>query len=346
MTNKILHFANNSQSFPNKFVPELGEELSENLNNSVHYFYFFGDDSGLSKFSFNYKIVDENYFKILHLISKADKVVFHTLPPFIVMLLLGLFCTNRRNIYLAFWGGELYDKHSRNGLKEKIYNLSKYLFLSRIPNYITSIKEDFELARKRYNCNAKHIDFSGFYPSNIINAEKGLKQNKQCLLLVGNSAMPRNRHDVAFELLKESRLSLSDAKIICPITYGDNVYAELLVSKWQHVFGKNLVFIREHIDRDAYNELLSQVDIAFLPNFGQQGLGNIRQLLAFGSTLYLEKNSVNYSYFKRLGFDILSIEEFDLDKRCDSERNKQLAINYFSKEVAKKNWIKFYEGDW
>ncbi|NNN61210.1 hypothetical protein FKQ60_10145 [Vibrio sp. A11] len=339
----VIHIANNSKKYPNKFVPPYQNFVENELSGNVeHRFIYLGDSSGIDKSAI---ILKDNLFsaiRVLLFMMNANIVVFHSLPSKYNMLFLSNIISLFNRVYLVLWGGEIYHRPKAKKLKTKIKYYFENKFLLGVCNYITYISEDVDYIVKNINPKAKQVDLGGFYLGNLIKDNKDNKDNKvnkECFpdnnvinILVGVSASERNNH---YELLRIiSEQDYKNYALHIPLSYGDFKYAEKLKA---YIYGNfpsfRLNILDDFMRLEDYNDFLSNIDVALFGHNNQQGMGNIRQLISNGTIIYCLENSVTYLYLKKLGFEVFTLGEFSLcdsNKHVKSEKNKHLARELFS----------------
>lgn len=341
---RCLHVANNSNTFRNKFVPDYASMLTEHARGAEHDFIFIGDNSGLGG-GYNFKILKSSIFDVLRLIyfiKSYDKVVFHTLPATYYIILMPLFLKLfKSKYYLALWGGEVHFIEN-NSYKSKIIYYFSMRFLKVMHGFITYLVDDYDLARKKSNnLNAELINVGSFYPSNIVIGDKRefATAPKKINIMIGASAIKRNAHQVIIDRLSYLNSAHTNIKYYIPLSYGDSEYARFIESYALEKLGKvNVEILKKFIEPNEYRIFLSRMDVAIFGHDGQQGMGNILNLLSLGVKVYLNPSSTSWAYLESLGFDIFDYENINLDI-CNLNGNVTLANDLFSLEstISKQN---------
>jgi dTDP-N-acetylfucosamine:lipid II N-acetylfucosaminyltransferase len=345
MPTNNLHIANNSKSIPNKFISQYSKFLKDNLYNSTHDFIAIGDNFGLESDEIN--IIPENFLNVLKLLisfKKYDKIIFHSLPTkyALAFFAFSLFFTTKEKLYLVLWGGEVH--HIDNSFIQKIKSKLTSIFMKNMHGFITYLKSDFDLAVKcSNNTGAIFCDLEGFYPSNAIS---GLKPNRSHYLrvLIGSSALERNNHIEIIDRLKNLPAPTKTIVFYIPLSYGDVEYAHKIKTYAEKKLKKeNVEAIFNFMAIDKYTDFLSTVDAAIFGHEGQQGMGNIKNLLGFGAKIYLNINSDSYRYLTELGFNINNYKNLEhISNREIDYSNVLVAKEHFSiKRMAIKQEIFF-----
>lgn len=165
---------------------------------------------------------------------------------------------------------------------------------------------DYFADRKIISQKCKFIPFT-YYPLEfILKGNENIKINGNNIL-VGNSANYTNNHLEVFRIL--GRLGIEDRKIIVPLSYGDLQYGEYIYSEGLRLLKGNFMPLRTFIPLDVYTRTLQSCGIAIMNHYRQQAVGNILMMIWLGSKVYLSPLSTLYTYLKRIGIKVFSIEQ-------------------------------------
>jgi len=156
-------------------------------------------------------------------------------------------------------------------------------------------------------------------------------------ILVGNSATATNNHIEAFNLLK--KFDLKSRLIICPLSYGDELYLDAVSSKGKDSFNGNFEPLIEFIPVEEYIGKIKSCGFVLMNHVRQQAVGNIVIMLHLGAKVFLREENPVYSFLKEEGAVIYSIQELEenaylLDARLTID---EVMIN---KGVVYKHWSK------
>jgi len=243
-------------------------------------------------------------------IDSADGIVINWVDGRILMLLSHYL----NKMALVFWGGDL--RSLRDGLQSNnpIQRLRKKLvthYINESSLILTLIPGDYkELCRicrpKGRNgivtimtLEMSQASFDGF-------SEIGEHQPR---VLVGNSATRTNRHAEAFSLLTQFK----NIDIYSILSYGDMAYASQVIEMGNKLFKKRFHPVTEIMPPRRYRDFLNTVDIGIFNNDRQQGMGNIRTLLALGKKVYLSKDNPAFIDLIDEGFSIFDVQEIQSD---------------------------------
>ena len=130
-------------------------------------------------------------------------------------------------------------------------------------------------------------------------------------ILLGNSASATNNHLEAFELLQN--LPIQQRKIIVPLSYGSENYANKIINKGKKLFNFNFSPLVDFMSLHDYNEYLEQCGIVIMNHYRQQAVGNVLSMLWIGAKVFLDERNTLYHYLNRIGVIIFSIQK-DLTK--------------------------------
>jgi hypothetical protein len=202
------------------------------------------------------------------------------------------------------------------------------------------IKQDYDLLKSIYNFNLKWLWFSYFNIDDTVRDLSIIPNNEKENILVGNSANPSNNHIDIFNLLKP--LNLGTRKVICPLSYGNNIngYAEKVIEEGEKYFGNNFIPLNKFIELDKYNEILNSCNIVIMNHNRQQAVGNIITAILQGSKIFLNEENTVYKYLKEIGVIVFSIQrdlpfiDFSSLNENVIRENKTVLIKYLSKETV------------
>lgn len=315
----------------------------------------------------NHEVINVNTLDINDLVNEFkhyDLVLMHGLNMFQSGLILK--AQESTKIIWFFWGGEIYnhdfeplgtiygDKTKKvfdikssgvikNFLKTILRPLKYRIFYKRHYYHTlsavkktkfvsTQFKEDFDnlLLNKLIKKNAINVKFS-YYPIEFIFKDnRDLRVNGNNIL-IGNSASPTNNHLETFDLLK--KINLDDRKIVVPLSYGDMAYAEEIKKIGKSMFDGNFNPLINFLKLTEYNKIVQQCGITILNSYRQQAIGNVMAMIWMGSKVYLDEKNTVYSYLKRIGVIVFSInrhlnnendEVFTLLKSSEIKNNRDI----------------------
>lgn len=332
---KNLHVSSNSGAYPNKFVPDYARMVEGGTQGSQNEFLFIGDDCGIGD-GFNYTIGRRSFWygvKFCFLAKKYSSIIFHSTPSkYLILFLIFRFLLFRSvRIYFVLWGGE-FNFSNKSRVRGLLIVLLNKLAMKCSDGFVTYLKSDYDKAVQfSGNCRAKWIDIEGVYPSNVLSSTMP-SRSSICRILIGASALERNKHLEIIDRLAKIPMA-GEVEYIIPLSYGNQVYAEKVVQYAGAMLTGNLRPLYDFMHRDEYLGLLSTIDVAFFNNEGQQGMGNIRNLLGFGAQVFLNPRSDSYRYFLNLELKVFDITDTSVAiERVLMEKNRARAQELFSKE--------------
>ncbi len=157
-------------------------------------------------------------------------------------------------------------------------------------------------------------------------------------ILLGNSSTPTNNHVEAFDLIED--INIGNRKIICPLSYGDKVYADMIIRNGKNRFGDNFIPLVDFMPLHEYNSFISKCGIVIMNHYRQQATGNILTMIWLGAKVFLNENSTTYSFLKRIGIKVFSVSK-DLGKenslsllnQMDVSKNREILKSKISQET-------------
>ncbi|MDB2649798.1 TDP-N-acetylfucosamine:lipid II N-acetylfucosaminyltransferase [Porticoccaceae bacterium] len=215
-------------------------------------------------------------------------------------------------------------RHIRKRFKLRIINNNIDFFLPVLPNEFTAVSE---------NCNEfcpKFLDWNyGTLESDWL---KGYEKSS-CYaenILIGNSAAHSNNHLEAFDLIKN--FNLKERKVLCPLSYGDKKYRDVISEKGYCSFGKCFEPMLDFMPLNMYISKISSCSFVIMNHLRQQGLGNVVIMMHLGAKVFLKKKNPIYSFLKQKGAAIFTIEDLKSDPSllneplCSEEREKNREV--------------------
>lgn len=334
-----------------KFMPPLVEVINNEFGAFDHQFWFSG--GGLNQYPIenasNIFIKGNTlsaqfyaYRKLLIMLHRSSKVMLHGLFDFRVIVVLAIFPWLLRKCYWVIWGADLYRYQTpKPRVRDKIREKLRAFVIKRVGYLVTYIPGDVELARKWYGARGKYRECL-MYLSNVVNPEqleqlkieeKDTKVRAALNIQIGNSADPSNNHIDILRMLLPYRKS--DLRIYAPLSYGDENYAQDVITFGKEWFGDRFIPITTYMSFGQYLDFLKRVDMAIFNHNRQQAMGNTITLLALGKTVYMRSDLSHWELFQVLGLKVCDVCDFDktlLNPR-DALNNKKKVIEFFSRQT-------------
>lgn len=302
--------------------------------------------------------ISNEFESLVNNISRYRAIVFHGLFwPWQEKILKQT--PNNIKVAWMFWGGEIYGRHDliQNFLlpqtrlyyhlhmfKNRLDNNSrcKYEFprdlLNRIDYCLTGVDEEVQYARKYANKEFAHL----WYTYYSIEETLGPLINESCKgndIFIGNSSTIENNHLDSFKVIQ--KMQISDRNVIVPLSYGSIWLKNLVLRKGKKIFQDKFHPLQTFLPREEYNNKMLNCNIMVMPHHRPQAQGNILTGLWLGMRVFLSENSMTFSFFKRIGAIIFSIEK-DLVRTnpealrplstTEREKNREVLIKLYSKD--------------
>lgn len=168
-------------------------------------------------------------------------------------------------------------------------------FFKRLNYFFNWNVIDFEWITEHYETSALYKYF--FYNFNPIPvADQNTKEAEAkayITLLLGNSDTPTNNHLEMLEVLK--RFKDEAIKIVIPLNYGNRKYGDIIERHAISIFGQDKILaLRDFMDREAYYQILDEVDVAVMNHYRTQAAGNTLALLYRGKKVFIHEISSTY----------------------------------------------------
>lgn len=366
-----------------KYYPGQNIFIVNKKNNHFQYI----TNENVQHFDFeNYKDVK----KIIKLCNhrKVKHVFVHFLNYFTAGLANLIKSNNKKvRLYWIFFGGDLYSilanefgyqqfdqlikgKRSAGRLTMKDHWNKSYLKIKNKLNYLLIFKKegfqnykefianlhffcfwnfnDFTLMKKYFVTNAQ---FKYFYYENALQLESAdVKEFQSVQILINNSASPVGNHVTILNKISSGNCDALPFELIIPLNYGSPLVKEEIINYFAKRDQKKVHLLLDFLPKEEYYALLSNVSIAFFGARRQHAAGNIFQLLASGTKVFLRNDNNMLPLLKEWGFIVysfeddyqnvndltaLSIENRILNNKVFSERFNQHVIDDFMRNILK-----------
>jgi hypothetical protein len=126
-------------------------------------------------------------------------------------------------------------------------------------------------------------------------------------ILVGNSATATGNHADAFSLL--SRFDLGERRIVVPLGYGDEAYADEICRVGARLFGSRFRPLRGYLPLEAFNQAISACSVVLMNHVRQQAIRTINTALYKGAKVLLRPENPVLPYFRELGLSVFELTE-------------------------------------
>jgi hypothetical protein len=219
-------------------------------------------------------------------------------------------------------------------------------FIKRVDFFSAPIQDDYAILRKSLGEKFK----AEYLQINYADVEQVTKSWNVELtgnnILLGNSATPTNNHAEMLMMLAE--MNIGDRKVIVPLNYGDQEYAERVVEMGKQLLGDCFYPLLEFISLGEYNKLLSGCSVAIMNHRRQQALGNAIIMLYMGAKLFLDEEGVVYKFFKNKGavvFSIQNIRDMGMEAFApvsseERQKNRDVLESVWGEAVVAGNYLK------
>lgn len=287
------------------------------------------------------------FFDFVRYTLFGGKIIFHGVFVKGVAFLLGFKCIAKKT-YVVLWGGDIYGSEKA----PRYWNNIKHRLLSRCAGITCELEEDYYLACRVYNTNAPYFE-SMLYLSNVIDeqdfqVEKNCKKSNKINVLVGNSADPENNH---FYLLEKLIPYAKNIKLIVPLSYGNQTYADEVEAYIKTRFESDSCILRTFLPVEEYKKILKSIDIAVFAHDRQQALGNTFQLLSFGAKVFIKENTTTYKWMHRKNIRVFSVDNLEAlgsdflkpMSNIEIENNREIIYRLANEKELYDSWKRIFD---
>ncbi|MFT5923090.1 MAG: dTDP-N-acetylfucosamine:lipid II N-acetylfucosaminyltransferase [Paraglaciecola sp.] len=275
---------------------------------------------------------NDNKHEIVNQLLHYDVLVFHSLSKISIELINKLDDFKGSIVWLG-WGYDytelMFDKfedmldgaslHAYKKLKQNNQasligvTQQKQKAISRISVFSPVLYDEFLIVRER-NDFCAHLVYAdlmyGFkFPMSEI-ASLGRSVHKTKTIWLGNSATISNNHLDYFQKINGNKQAEYTHKL--PVSYGFENYRNYLKSELEkYKLTCQIDFIDNFQEFEEYCKSIAECKVMVMNHIRQQALGNIFIGLLVGCIVFIHYKSPAFTFFKRNGFFVYSIEELN-----------------------------------
>ncbi|MBN3966971.1 TDP-N-acetylfucosamine:lipid II N-acetylfucosaminyltransferase [Pseudomonas gregormendelii] len=234
--------------------------------------------------------------------------------------------------------GSLYSK-IKSKLKNLITSTSKTKVIERINYFSPVLPAEFDLVKNMFS----GTKFPEYIFWNYGNLEEDLvrgftdSQVTGNAILVGNSASLENNHLDTFSLL--SNTGFQKRFLVCPLSYGDARYRDLLTKIGRDRFGELFKPLVDFVPIDLYVRTLESCGFVIMNHVRQQAVGNIVIMLYLGAKVFLRRECPTFEFFHSQGAIIFSVQQLEQNPDLLNAKLDQQSMK-INRSIVMKNWSK------
>lgn len=168
------------------------------------------------------------------------------------------------------------------------------------------LSKDFDYIRQIVQIKAKLFSFSYYGIEHTIGSALLESKIQGDSIWLGNSATPENNHADIIDLLAKS--DLQNRKIICPLSYGNLKYAQLIHDYGTTKLGSNWNSLLNFMPRMEYNQILITASVMIMNHQRQQAFGSIVTGLWLGAKVFLNEKNTIFKELRSMGVHVYSVQ--------------------------------------
>lgn len=259
------------------------------------------------------------------------------------------------------WGADLYTWCSqKKTVKGLLRNHVEYALRTKLHTTVCIFPPDCEVYREYFPKSKAEVFYAPYcgignaltydqykYTSRL---DREFVPDDPVLIQVGHSATPAIDHKATLKQL--SRFANQNIKILLPLSYGNDDYADSVQAYAEELFADKVICLRQMMPLEEYKALIDKVDIAIFDTYRQIALGNIRPMIFHNTKVFLPENSVMYKYFKSGGVPLSKTEDLndisfnEFIKSAlpeDNDKFQTFLKNNFSEVNSVGFWLTIYD---
>lgn len=229
-------------------------------------------------------------------------------------------------------------------IKKISYIIKKRRAIERINYFAPVLENEFDLVKSRFKYKfPEYIAWNYATNAHAIDIDCS---SENCLrgsdILLGNSATLENNHIEAIDCLSE--VDLKKRKVICPLSYGDIEYADIVADYGYRKLAENFLVVRNFLPFVDYTNLISKCSVGVFNHRRQQALGNIDSMIAKGAVIFLREENPAYQLYIKKGLKVFKIQDMEKDPHMlfeplsihDIKQNKNIIKEFRGMEIKLK----------
>lgn len=292
----------------------------------------------------HYKYFFHNAVLTFQLFKRSKLIISHGLN---ILYFFWLFSFVIDKMVWAIYGGADLGDELSNKKGKNLFIWLKWEVVKNFDGHLTHIKGESDFANSLFKTKAIFF-YNPLYLSNVIDDEyftNVADEDEQVNILVGNSTEPSNNHIELLDLL--FKYKNENIKLYCPLSYGPyTTYRDEVIKYGISLFGDKFVPVTEFMEIVEYKKFLSRMNKAVFNHKIQGAMGVILSLLALGKEVYLNEFTTPYVDLKSRDFviyDMGLVKKGELlSKRSNFEKNRNLLLKYYGKEVLRSSYESLY----
>lgn len=193
------------------------------------------------------------------------------------------------------------------------------VFSAPIPDDLAVFRRRFPRFRGRYaQLNYASLEDSFTLSASAVDGDD---------ILVGNSAAPTNNHLDVLTTLK--RFHTAGRRVITPLSYGPQAYADVVVAEGTRLFGEDFVPLREFMPLNDYQDVIAGCGVVVMGQRRQQAIGNVAAALWGGAHVLMDSRSPLYRFLAARGATVTALSdvtELPARRVSDAERTANIEL--------------------
>ncbi len=170
------------------------------------------------------------------------------------------------------------------------------------------LKSEYRMIKKRHpDFSVEFADWNYGLPDTLDYFNQTYNpSDRSSRIVIGNSASFECNHLDTFDWLRHTQFK---GEIICPLSYGDRAYGNMVSERGRNLFGERFIPITDFLPLDEYASLIASSSHMIMNHKRQQGLGNIIIALCAGTRVVLRKENPLLNLMNELGIDVCVLND-------------------------------------
>jgi len=211
--------------------------------------------------------------------------------------------------------------------------------LKRVDIFSPVLDLEFNMIKPRLSKHVQYIEWN--YGTAEDDLQQQVTQQTGMNILAGNSATESNNHVDLFLQIRD-QVDLSRRKVIVPLSYGSDDYANKVVTVGKELLGDAFVPLLDFLPKQKYMEILRSCGFAIMNHRRQQAVGNVCMAMLMGARVYLRPENPLTEWIRRRGGVIGNAQKLDMKPltSADQRSNQVLVSSHWGREQQQARTLK------
>lgn len=192
--------------------------------------------------------------------------------------------------------------------------------VSTIDLFCPVLSNEYSMVRNVFPKNFQFPQYAFWNYCNISKLFNNIPKaiNTSGYTLLGNSATPTNNHlDIILSL---PEYFFRHRKILSPLNYGQDWYADVITKVAKSILGRNFQAIHNFLPFQQYIDIISKCNTVIMNHIRQQATGNVYAMLFMGAAVFLRQENPLYKFCQDNKLTVFSVQDLEKNNKIITYR--------------------------